>query len=168
MSLVAVFQSKRIIEFGAGTGANAKAILDRYAWIEQYTAIDVPPGTATTLPYQGREVPNVAGHHAEGDPRFDLRLSERGSFDLQPGSLQDYEFAFIDGDHSPEGVRHDTAIAKAAIRYGVICWHDYGRSPARVTEVIDDMNRREGNHICRVTSTSMCFEIRCEHQTRLA
>ena len=160
LSLIKAFRSRRIIEFGVGTGANAKVILDQCNWIETYVGIDVPPGTIPTLTFQQPEVPEDAGHLAREDERFELWVRECGSLSIEAGQLVGFDFAFIDGDHSQEAVKHDTMLARAAINRGVICWHDYGRQAASGPKiVIDEINRAEGNHICLVEPTTMCFKI---------
>lgn len=160
MALIKTFRCRRIIEFGVGTGANAKIILDRFDWIEAYVGIDVPPNTITTLPLQQAEIPEDAGHLARENPRFEGWIREGGSLRIDPGYLIGFDFAFIDGDHSPEAVRHDTKVASAAVTRGVICWHDYGREAVYGPKVvIDEINTAEGDRICLVEPTTMCFRI---------
>lgn len=160
LSLIRTFRSRRIVEFGVGTGANAQAILHSCDWIEKYVGIDVPPDAVPTLPFQKAEVPRDAGSLARGDRRFELCVQRGGSQSIQPGRLVGFDFAFIDGDHSAPAVRHDTMLARAAIGRGVICWHDYKRQLLYGPKiVIDELNTSQGDHICLVQPTSMCFRI---------
>jgi predicted O-methyltransferase YrrM len=160
LSLIRTFRCRRVIEFGVGTGANAQAILGGCDWIETYLGIDVPPDAIPTLAFQRVEVPKDAGWLARGDRRFELWVQRGGSQGIQPGRLVGFDFAFIDGDHSAAAVRHDTTLARAAINRGVICWHDYRRQlPDGPRVVIDELNASDGDHICLVEPTSMCFRI---------
>lgn len=44
-----------------------------------------------------------------------------------------FEFVLIDGDHSPEGVSADTALAASVLtKAGAICWHDANPKPKYV------------------------------------
>ena len=110
------------------------------------------------LEYQAREVPLHAGSLAGGDPRFEVLISPRGTLDLAPADLAPLDFAFIDGDHSPVAVRHDTWLARGSGAH-VIVWHDYDNPPAiGPAMVIDELNRAEGDPICLISGTTICFE----------
>jgi hypothetical protein len=63
--------------------------------------------------------------------------------------------AFIDGDHTREGVARDTALVRAAlagVSLCVIVWHDYQLGPVRT---FIDADARA----CHVAGTNCCFEI---------
>jgi hypothetical protein len=67
---------------------------------------------------------------------------------------------FIDGNHSYEGVSHDTVIAEKILSggNGVILWHDYeSRDCDGVKMFLDD--RSISRNIFRVAGTSLCFEL---------
>jgi hypothetical protein len=97
--------------------------------------------------------PGVA---AEGDSRFSKLILNRND-ELESSMIQQADMIFIDGDHSYEQVKRDTAIARAALRdgEGVLAWHDYLCDT--VKWYIDDHNKKQ--RICLVSGTSMCFEI---------
>lgn len=154
------FYPKTVIEIGIQRGETAKCILENSPWIEKYIGIDVVPTYITTLPVQRGEVPQIAGELVKDDPRVALIVKPNGSRDLKPSDLPAADFIFIDGDHSEQGVLLDTILARQIIRKGgIICWHDYGNQPVPgVTKVIDSLNRKEGDHICLIKDTTLCFQ----------
>lgn len=160
IALSRTFYPKTVIEIGIQRGGTAKCILDNSPWIEKYIGIDVIPSFTTTLSIQRGEVPQIAGEYVKDDPRVELIVKHNGSRDLEPSDLPEADFIFIDGDHSKKGVFLDTLLARKVIRKGgIICWHDYGNHLVPgVTEVIDTFNRNEGDHICFVEGTMICFQ----------
>jgi predicted O-methyltransferase YrrM len=114
-ALLKAFRCRRIVEIGAGTGANAKLLLAACPWIEKYVGIDVPPGTVPALAYQRFEVPQECGHLALHDDRYEAWVSPKGSVDVEPARLAGFDFVFVDGDHSLEGVLYDTMLARAVV-----------------------------------------------------
>lgn len=160
IALSRTFYPKSVIEIGIQRGGTAKCILDNSPWIEKYVGIDVIPTYTTTLAVQRGEVPQIAGECVKDDPRVELIVKPNGSRDLEPSDLPAADFIFIDGDHSKEAVLQDTLLARQVIRKGgIICWHDYGNNLVPgVTEIIDTLNILEGNHICFVEGTMVCFQ----------
>jgi hypothetical protein len=101
-------------------------MLEYVPTIERYVGIDVPFGFVTAKHVQRKEVPHLPGCEAEHDPRFELLLPEQGSRELKSIDLPDCDAVFIDGDHSFEGVAHDTGLAMDCVRAGgIIIWHDH-------------------------------------------
>jgi predicted O-methyltransferase YrrM len=96
----------------------------------------------------------------KNDPRVELIVKPNGTRDLVPTDLPAADLIFIDGDHSKACVALDTLLAMQVIRKGgIICWHDYGNHLVPgVTEVIDALNMNEGDHICLVEGTMICFQ----------
>ena len=160
IALSRTFYPKTVIEIGIQRGGTAKCLLDNSPWIEKYVGIDVLPTHTTTLSIQRGEVPKIAGELLKDDPRLDLIVKPNGSRDLKPSDLPTADLIFIDGDHSEEGVLFDTYLARKVIRKGgIICWHDYGNhSVPGVSEVINTLNKNEGDHICFVEGTMICFQ----------
>ncbi len=156
------FHPRTVVEIGIQRGTTAQAILARAPWISSYIGVDITPESLPTLAVQHDEVPARAGELVASDPRVTVRVSPQGSRDLGSDDLPPADLIFIDGDHSEAGVLYDTELARRIVRPGgIICWHDYGNSlvPA-VTQVIDGLNQVEGDHICLVEGTVVCFEIR--------
>ncbi|MDM5224294.1 class I SAM-dependent methyltransferase [Peribacillus sp. NJ11] len=154
------FYPKTVIEIGIQQGATAKCILDNSPWIEKYVGIDVIPTHITTLAIQRGEVPQIAGERVKDDSRVELIVKPNGSRDVQPSDLPAADLIFIDGDHSKVGVLLDTILARQVIRQGgIICWHDYrNHLVPDVTAVIDSLNIKEGDHICLIENTMLCFQ----------
>jgi len=126
ITLVASVHPRTVIEFGCNIGRTAAALLEYVPGIERYVGIDVPFGFVTAKPVQRKEVPRLPGCEAEHDPRFELLLPEQGSQQLQGVDLPDCDAVFIDGDHSYEGVAHDTLLAMDRLRAGgIVVWHDH-------------------------------------------
>lgn len=160
IALSRTFYPKTVIEIGIQRGETAKCILDNSPWIEKYIGIDVIPSYQTTLPVQRGEVPQIAGECVQDDPRVEIIVKPNGTRDLVSTDLPAADLIFIDGDHSKAGVALDTLLARQVIRKGgIICWHDYGNHQVPgVTEVIDALNMNEGDHICLIEGTMICFQ----------
>jgi len=113
-----------MIEIGCRDGRTARVLLDNVPSLARYIGIDVPTDYQPSIVEQRSETVAAPGRHAWADPRFELIIRPRGSFDLD--ELESCDAVFIDGDHSRRVVAHDSALALAAIRAGgVIIWHDY-------------------------------------------
>ncbi|OHD21742.1 MAG: hypothetical protein A2Y38_14510 [Spirochaetes bacterium GWB1_59_5] len=163
LALARTFQPRVVVEFGVQRGITAALLLRECPQIESYVGVDVPPGYDVTLPGQRPEVPAAgqAGELAKSDPRFRLLLKAEGTAGLVAGDLPVADLVYIDADHSAEGVRRDTILARAICRPGgIIAWHDYGNSSVGVTQVIDALNRAEGDPICHVEESWVCFEFK--------
>jgi len=161
VALVRSVRPRAMVEFGVNEGRTARAILDNLPSIERYQGIDVFPGYVTAMSVQRREVPQSPGRMAKGDPRFDLILRKRGSFDLTFDDLQDCDAAFIDGDHGWKGVLHDTLLARRLVRPGgIIVWHDYhALGTVEVRDVLEIL-AEHGSPINHVEKTWLAFERR--------
>lgn len=118
--------AKRVLEIGINYGRTAAMLLKNVPTIEKYIGIDVPPSTPLSLAVQKNEVPMIAGQFVEGDPRVRTIIRDGGSFSVTPEEVGEVDFAFIDGDHSEDGVVQDTVLAMSVVRDGgIIAWHDY-------------------------------------------
>lgn len=164
ISLFQTFKPKTVIEIGIQKGSTAKILLANGPWVEKYIGIDITPDSTPPLKVQYEEVPLKAGELILDDPRIEILVKPNGTRDLTATDLPAADFIFIDGDHSENGVLYDTRLARQVIRAGgIICWHDYDHSPVPdVTKVIDKLNIIEGNHICLVEDTMVCFEFRSD------
>ena len=142
--LLHLFESvkpKVIVEYGVNTGRNAAAALRNIEGLEKYVGIDVTRDYKTLMPVQRREIPAVPGQLVLGDPRFELIVRQRGSFDLTPADLPQCDAAFIDADHSRLGVLNDYKLAKATVRKGgIIIFHDDNCLPVvQVTQTLNEL-----------------------------
>ena len=159
VALAAACSPSRIVEFGCNDGHAAAVILHNIPTIERYVGIDVMPGYVTKRECQRNEVPTHPGHLVRTDPRFLLLLSGNGSFDLRADDLGQCDFAFIDADHSREGVLNDYWLARQIVRRGgMIVFHDDNGLPAvQVSETLDELNDG-GAVIDHVAETWLAFE----------
>lgn len=150
-----------VVEFGVNTGRNAVAALRNIPSINRYIGVDVEPGYQTRMPVQRREVPARPGELALHDPRFELIVRPRGTFDLVPTDLPAADVVFIDADHSRVAVEHDTALARSIVRSGgLVIWHDdNGRPVVEVTQTLNDLCS-SGDPIHHVANTWLSFETR--------
>ncbi len=56
-----------------------------------------------------------------------------------------FDFAFIDGDHSYEGAKRDYCLIRACMAdRGVVCFHDYQRSFPGVIKFVDELRESGG------------------------
>jgi hypothetical protein len=126
VALVGSVEPTRVVEFGCNEGGTAKLLMEHVPTIKKYVGIDVPLGYVTPHPLQRNEIPKVPGKNALGLPGFELMVRPRGSYDVRAEEIGEVDVAFIDGDHSKEGVVNDTNLALACVRPGgIIIWHDY-------------------------------------------
>lgn len=158
LGLIGLRRSAVVVEFGVNRGRNAAAALRNFPFIRRYVGIDVLPGYVPAMRCQRNEVPSQAGDLVD-DPRFELILRERGSYDLLPEDLPAAAFYFIDGDHSRAGVLNDRALALAsAVSGGIILYHDdNGRPEVEVSQTLNEL-RDNGAAIYHIEDTWFAWE----------
>lgn len=159
LHLIESVSAKVVIEFGVNEGRTPAAVLRNIETVERYIGIDVTPGYQTIMPVQRREVPAKPGHLAAHDPRFELIVRERGSFDLTAEDLPQADAVFIDADHSRQGLMNDYTLARRVIRPGgVIIFHDDNCLPVvEVTQTLNDLCD-EGRKIFHIAGTWLAAE----------
>ncbi|WP_313387583.1 class I SAM-dependent methyltransferase [Achromobacter aegrifaciens] len=148
-----------VIEFGVNAGRTPVAVLRNLPTVSRYVGVDVLPGYQTLMPVQRNEVPKLPGGLVKDDPRFELVLRERGSFDLAVADLPRADAIFIDADHSREGVMNDYRLARALVRPGgIIAFHDDNcRQEVQVTETLNELCA-SGAQIVHVHNTWISYE----------
>ena len=150
---------KVVVEFGVNTGRNAVAALRNLPGIEKYVGIDVTADYKTLMPTQRAEIPAIPGELALHDPRFELIVRPRGSFELSSADLPQCDAVFIDADHSRTGVLNDYALALKIVRPGgIVIFHDDNCLP--VVEVTQTLNElvEQGATIEHVQQTWLSFQ----------
>jgi len=171
MALSSWFKPKAMVEIGVYKGLTAKDILGNSPWIEGYAGVDIAPEKlgeefvkAYTesngfIPHQ-MEVQKEPGAAAKSDPRFRMVVLENENA-LKVEDVSPADMVFIDGDHRYEGVKRDSDIARRSLRdgQGVLIWHDYCVSFEGVMRYIDECNYADGQKICLVQGTTICFEV---------
>lgn len=165
VGLVRGAHAVRMAEFGCNEGRTAKALLRHVSSLTCYVGVDVPRGHVPSLPVQRREVPRRPGRLVRHDRRFRLLTPPRGTADLGADELMaaaggPLDVVFIDGDHGAAAVRHDSALARAALRPGgLIVWHDVHDDPVvQVKAVLEDL-RAEGHDIVHYGGTWFAFQV---------
>lgn len=158
-ALVQSVAPRAVIEFGVNEGRTAAALLRNLPSIETYVGVDVTPGYVPKLAVQRNEVPTAPGRLASDDPRFQLVLRKRGSFDLTAADLPKCDAVFIDGDHSRAGVEQDYRLARALVRPGgIIVFHDdHDLGTVDVRDVLDDMHAH-GDTAVHVEGSWVAFQ----------
>lgn len=148
VELIRSTEARVVLEIGCYKGATSLAIMKAVPSIKKYIGIDV-----NRTIRDGKVLTNP-GQIAIADPRFEIRLSKRGSFDLMPEDIGPVDVAFIDGDHGEKAVRHDTELSRSIVRPGgIIIWHDYANPGAEVQTALKGDARV--NHI---EGTWLAFE----------
>ncbi len=156
-SLVASVAPKAVLEIGINEGYTAADLLRVVPGIERYVGVDVLPGYEPGKALQRREIPAVPGRLAADDPRLEVVLRPRGTFDLTAAELGQFDAVFIDGDHGRAAVANDTALALAVLRPGGIAlWHDYNDRPVDVRAVLDEF-AVQGLELTRVEGTWLVY-----------
>jgi hypothetical protein len=142
VSLCKAHRSEVFLELGVRYGHTAKFILDQCPKIMKYIGVDVPVDFVPENKIQKLEIPMQVGIMAFGDKRFHPVTLNNGTQDIEDKTIifeYLFDFIFIDADHSFNGVKRDTEIAKNLIREnGVIVWHDYGNESG-VTSYLDSI-----------------------------
>ncbi len=159
VALARLVSAETAIEIGCNSGRTSRALLHNVPTLKKLVGIDVPVGYVFAKPVQRNEAPEYPGLYALEDPRFDLRVRPRGSFEFEPEDLPKADFIFIDGDHGREAVVHDSWLATTLVRRGgMIAWHDYHeRGNVDVKPVLDEL-RDSGRDIHLVEGTWIAVE----------
>jgi predicted O-methyltransferase YrrM len=160
ITLIESVAAKSVIEFGVNNGRTPLAVLRNVVTVEKYIGVDVEQGYQTQMQCQRREVPIIAGELVLNNPKFELIVKPRGSFDLTPKDLPQVDVAFIDADHSRLGVENDYNIAKQIIRSGgLIIFHDDNCLPVvEVTQTLNDLCDL-GHDIIHIKDTWLSYEV---------
>jgi hypothetical protein len=122
---------KHAVEIGTWRGVSS-CLLSRYA--EKVTTIDKC--------YHPERVPVWMYFGILSD--INSVIVEDDYVKAQAIDTMDFDFAFVDGDHTYEGVEYDFNLVK---KCGRVLFHDYGIQPPRdgvgVTEFVDTLEKTE-------------------------
>jgi predicted O-methyltransferase YrrM len=160
ISLVNAFRPKRFLEIGLNLGHTAKQILQYSPFLETYIGVDIPfDQKEKTLGLQSYEVPEKAGCECL-DRRLTTILRPYGVKNIDPNEIGTFDFIFIDGDHSMEGVILDTEYSENILNpTGIIVWHDYA-GVTTVSEYLEKYNTDKcSNRIWWIKGTLLAFRI---------
>lgn len=159
LSLIELVNPKRILEIGTYQGYSTRLFVEN-SDAKEIITVDLPRFSSTVgnevdyekILHDGdynddylRSVQNTTG--AKYLNELDLAHLQRVKlikcdstqldFHEQVGTI---EFAFIDGGHSYDIVKHDTINVISQIKSGVVVWHDYASS------IHSDVTRFIGEH----------------------
>ena len=161
ITLLTDIRAQRVMEIGCNEGRTSKVILENVPSITEYFGVDVFQGYRFACSVQEGETSDRPGKYAVGDPRFNLIVSERGSFDLDPvdfGGLLDA--IFIDGDHSDLAVEHDSLLAFQVVRSGgLVIWHDYHDLGKVGVKRVLEAHAKTGCDIKHVEGTWLAYRV---------
>jgi predicted O-methyltransferase YrrM len=158
-SLVHSFQCKSFFETGLNLGHTARRILKYSPFIEKYIGVDLPyEQKEATFGAQSFEVPEKPGCMCN-DPRLRVMLRPYGVKNIDPIEVGKFDFIFIDGDHSTEGIKVDTEFCEKILNpNGIIAWHDFS-GMREVSEFIEAYSDVCDNRIWWVRDTYIAFRI---------
>jgi len=160
LTMLDAIQPKRMIEFGVNDGNTARTVLNHIDSIEYYLGVDVPFDHIMTLSVQQSEAPREPGRFVKDDPRFDLFLRFNGVSEQVILDDEQFDVAFIDGDHSYRGVMLDYGISRQVVRLGgLILFHDYNNPAVEVTSALADIQTQEKDRkLFHVAGTWIVYE----------
>jgi SAM-dependent methyltransferase len=162
-ALSRTFRPRRFLELGVNEGRTAELVLRTSPWICHYIGVDALHDHVPALAQQKSEVPKCGrcGFYAMHDSRFDLIEIAGGTANLDPRMLgAPADMVFIDADHSYEGVKRDTELARESLSAagGCIIWHDYHRDLPGVVRYLDELVV-QNRPLVHVQGTRVVFEV---------
>jgi predicted O-methyltransferase YrrM len=153
--------ARRIFEIGTYNGATAWCLARNLEDAEVHT-LDLPPQQDPALKFEVTDTYNRIPfeHRAyEALPLSTGRVvqhwGDSATFDFAPwrGSI---DLVYVDGAHSPEYVRADSATALGLVRKsGAIVWDDYWRRIHGVQTILEELPV----HLCRVPGTRLVVHL---------
>ena len=156
LTLIDSVNPTSMIEFGVNEGRTALAVLHVFPDITRYVGVDVAFDHPLEIPAQQHEVPRYPGHMVAGNPRFELIIRE--SDDVFDSMDDQFNVAFIDGDHGFNAVIKDHKLAMRLVRKGgIIIHHDYSNPTVQSTEALDALYA-EGHKLYHVEDFWLAYE----------
>lgn len=180
VSLVTLFDSRRLFEFGTFRGATTLLLAENSAEDARITTLDIPKENAPGLDGDASKVLSSGDdndaflrqrflaedapciHRAPLDVRAKIaqRYQDSTTLDLIAQDMADtFDFLFIDGGHDLETIRIDTRNARAMAKPdAVIAWHDYGsKIHGDVTTFLDEYSQSQ--RVYHVENTMVAFQL---------
>ncbi|MFO1202050.1 MAG: class I SAM-dependent methyltransferase [Tabrizicola sp.] len=127
-ALLLALKPKRIFEIGTFRGASSQMMLRLLPKVEVISIAFVNDEATRKFNNDELAVEDVGALvSAENRPRYTQLIGDSHKIDPE-AFVRDHgrmDLVFIDGDHSREGVRQDTELARAILaKGGAIAWHD--------------------------------------------
>ncbi len=118
-----------------------------------------------------KEYTSLHGFFTKDLDFIDIRYVNSFHFDFQSLNKK-FDLIFIDGDHTYEGVKNDTAKVFPLLKdeHSVIVWHDYGFSTEEVrysvmAAILDGLPASAHQHVFHVSNTMCAVFTRETHPT---
>ena len=159
IALTNAFRPKTFLEIGINLGHTARRVLQFSPFIQSYVGIDIPFESKETAGKQAYEVPEIPASEVK-DPRVKIVTRPFGVKNIDPVELGTFDFIFIDGDHSYEGIEIDTEYCEKILNPGgVISWHDFPSLPFVYKYIMESNAKYSNERIICVQDTLIAFRI---------
>ena len=157
--LIGYLKPGKVFEIGTYKGRTTRLIAELTPERCQIYTLDLPPRLMVSGAYFSEERPELIGEEFRNHPLRTKIIQLHGdsrSFDFRPFYGQ-MNFIFVDGDHSYEVVKRDTAQALRMVKSGgVIVWDDY--FPGSTPGVVRCVNELAGTKpIHRISGTRFAY-----------
>lgn len=158
-------------EIGTNRGRTTWTVVRNCPTMQAYT-LDVPlekPSDAVALTmgsddhafFRPGEETGEAFHGTEEEARIEQLWGDSATFDFSPYAGR-MDLVYIDGAHTYEYVRSDTARALEMLTpRGIIVWDDYGSNPG-VYQVVNELAPTLDRPVYHVFGTRMAFYSRAD------
>jgi predicted O-methyltransferase YrrM len=152
IAIARYLQCRNVFEFGTYLG--------RTAYHLTYATEGAVVTTLNLLPEQDTRVAPYLGtyfHGTDREPFIKQILCDSRDFDTTPYRKK-MDFIFVDGDHSYEIVKNDTAKAFDMLSPGgVIIWHDYAPKSPEVVTFFREFTQRQA--LFRIRNTCLLVHL---------
>lgn len=135
MKIVQLARPRRVLELGSYRGATAAYLARNVGPNGVVVAVDIDSEHGSA--YRGTEL----------EARIERRIGLIGPEMFESDPPGSYDLAFVDANHTYDGVRSDTDVALRLIDPdGYVVWHDYGNygyfnGSCQVPEFLGDLSR---------------------------
>uniref|UniRef100_Q07IR2 Glycosyl transferase, family 2 n=1 Tax=Rhodopseudomonas palustris (strain BisA53) TaxID=316055 RepID=Q07IR2_RHOP5 len=152
-AIAGAIKAKRIFEFGTHVGRTTYHLtaVDEEA---EVTTLDI--GDAAVNEY----APYIGNYFKNTGKDSRIRQIFANSFEFDPAPYRhQFDFVFVDADHSYEAVKNDTLKAFELLRPGgVVMWHDYAPKSAGLVQFIKEYSIAE-RPLFRIRNTCLLLHI---------
>jgi len=165
-ALVKATRARRVLEIGTFRGWTSYLLASAVGTGGEVLTLDLPPRTKTGYPVEKRDVYGLSeadvGSTFKTLPLHGAEViqlwGDSATFDFSPweGGI---DMVLVDGAHTKEYVRNDTARALDVARDGgLVVWHDLKSSCPGVISVLSELGRRLD--LCHIVGTSLVVHVK--------